>query len=383
MQQSRAIYVAPYRRLALALGLLISLLAGCSAGGAGPTAEPGADGTRDSVDGSGTSQGSEPASELEQVTLAQGSESMGWATVYIARSMGYFEAEGLEVDVVIVGGDPGATAAVESGDAEFGSSTGISQTLSTSAGRPFKVVAPLMFQFGVEWVMSAEKAAELGISAADPLEERLESLQGLKLGTVSVGGGLDLAMRALLSRVGLNPEMDVEITAVEPVPALFNALREGHIDTAISGIPDGTAAVVDGYAVPFVKINEGEVEEWDGLLHTVIFTHDDVISERPEIVAAFVRALERVGRLLEDDPSAAYEALQPFFDRLSPETLLAAWESNQSAYPRSTVIPEESFDVVKALAESLDKPEAADVAFEEVIDDSFGKRAAEQSSGSR
>lgn len=322
----------------------------------------------DSPDQAEGDRGDDANGDLTPVTIAQASESLGWMQIYVAREKGYFEEEGLDVEVVIVDGDPAGAAAVDSGSADFGTSTGISQAVARSTGRPFKIIAPLMYQFGVNIVASPEFVQSSGVSAEASLSEKILAMKGHTVGTLSVGGAQDQLLRALIEEEGLKPDQDVEIVALSPYAALFNALRQNEIDFVISGIPNGSAAVADEYAEPYIAINAGEVEQVRGLLHTVVFASESVLSEKADVVEAFTRALEKAMRFTEEDPDGALEAIRPHFSDLSAEALNAAWEENYDAWAKEITVDPESFEVVETLAE-LTKTDLRDVTYEDLVAD--------------
>lgn len=58
--------------------------------------------------------------KLKDITVAEVAHSIFYAPMYVAHSLGYFEEEGLDVDIVLTSGADAVAAAVMSGDAEIG-----------------------------------------------------------------------------------------------------------------------------------------------------------------------------------------------------------------------------------------------------------------------
>ena len=57
---------------------------------------------------------------LTKITVAEVAHSIFYAPMYVADGLGYFEEEGLDVDIVLTSGADAVAAAVMSGDAEIG-----------------------------------------------------------------------------------------------------------------------------------------------------------------------------------------------------------------------------------------------------------------------
>lgn len=58
--------------------------------------------------------------KLTQVKVAEVAHSIFYAPQYIADSLGYFEEEGLDVEIILTSGADKVTAAVLSGDVQIG-----------------------------------------------------------------------------------------------------------------------------------------------------------------------------------------------------------------------------------------------------------------------
>lgn len=58
--------------------------------------------------------------DFENITVAEVAHSIFYAPMYVADSLGYFEEEGLNVDIVLTSGADAVAAAVMSGDAQIG-----------------------------------------------------------------------------------------------------------------------------------------------------------------------------------------------------------------------------------------------------------------------
>jgi NitT/TauT family transport system substrate-binding protein len=62
----------------------------------------------------------EKGSDLKKITVAEVAHSIFYAPMYVADSLGYFEEEGIDADIILTSGADAVAAAVISGDAEIG-----------------------------------------------------------------------------------------------------------------------------------------------------------------------------------------------------------------------------------------------------------------------
>ena len=62
----------------------------------------------------------EEKNDLETITIAEVAHSIFYAPMYVADSLGYFEEEGIDAEIILTSGADAVAAAVLSGDAEIG-----------------------------------------------------------------------------------------------------------------------------------------------------------------------------------------------------------------------------------------------------------------------
>lgn len=62
----------------------------------------------------------EKSADLKKITVAEVAHSIFYAPMYVADSLGYFEEEGIDADIILTSGADAVAAAVISGDAQIG-----------------------------------------------------------------------------------------------------------------------------------------------------------------------------------------------------------------------------------------------------------------------
>ncbi|MBI2861765.1 MAG: ABC transporter substrate-binding protein, partial [Chloroflexi bacterium] len=203
---------------------------------------------------------------LIKTTLTQSAENMDYLAVAAVDRLGYFRDEGQDLERVVTGKGDVANAAVIGGSAQFVASTA-SEPINAAAQEDKKlvIVQALVTEITNNVIIRKDVADRLGITEKSPLETRVKALKGLRIGIVSTGGFGNTLIRYTLRMANLNPERDVEITAVGDAGAHVAALRQGTIDVMLRAPPANSIPVAEGWAVTLVNYQAGEVKELSGI----------------------------------------------------------------------------------------------------------------------
>jgi len=160
-----------------------------------------------------------PASRIH---ISAPSKSLSWFPIHLAREKGFYRAEGLDVDYVIMKPQI-AMQALIAGD--VGYTTALGSTIRAALrGVPVRVVMTI-----------ADKP--LFALMARPEITSVEGLKGRVLGISSFGASTDTYARALLRRYKLTPNQDVKILALGGGTNRVAAMETGAIDAALIETP--------------------------------------------------------------------------------------------------------------------------------------------------
>jgi NitT/TauT family transport system substrate-binding protein len=202
-----------------------------------------------------------------------------WATPWIAKEAGYFAAEGLDVELVRVGGSTRIVAALLGGSAPFVSAGGSAAIAASTAGSDVVIIA-----------------AAFNVSAfhlmARPEIKQPSDLKGKKAGISAFGSSSDLLVRLALKKYGLEPGKDVAILPMGGQPEAFAALQNGSIHLAGLTFPLYLTAAKAGMSEP-IKVSDVGFEDVTG---TVITTRSFLSQQRDttlRFLRAFIRGIHR------------------------------------------------------------------------------------------
>lgn len=225
---------------------------------------------------------------------------------YSAKEKGYFQQEGLDVEVILMSGALGIRALI-AGDVDA-STVGGSSLPPILRGAPLRMIF-VSFDKPTHWLY------------AKPDIRTVKDLKGRKVAVDGLGGTLESLLRWVLKKNGLDAGRDVPILAVGPPPSRFAALTSGAIDATLFTFPLNFRAEEAGFheLVNFVKqdiasltgsivIREssdtGLVEK---LVRGAVKGHLYARNNRSGTIPILARTL----KIKEDEATRIYDAAQP------------------------------------------------------------------------
>ena len=159
------------------------------------------------------------AAQSTKIHISAPSKSLSWFPIHLTREKGFYRAEGLDVDYVIMKPQV-AMQALIAGD--VGYTTALGSTIRAALRNvPLRVVMTI-----------ADKP--LFSLIARPGIHSVEELRGKLLGISSFGASTDTYARALLRRYQLTPNQDVKILALGGGTNRIAAMESGAIDAALT-----------------------------------------------------------------------------------------------------------------------------------------------------
>lgn len=218
-----------------------------------------------------------------------------------ASEQGFFEEEGLELEITPGGPNVDGVASVASGRANFGSiSSSPSLMLARSQGLPIKCIAAGYQQHPFTY-FSLEK---------NPVREP----QDLVGKTVATNGTARILLQALLAANDI-PEDDVEVLVM---------------GSDMSPLLTGQADVVTGWktntsALEVLGEERVDMTLWDAgirLYANPYYVTDTSLAESPEMVSGALRAIARGWGWVRDNPEAAVDILVSRYPNLDKEAEL-------------------------------------------------------------
>ena len=273
------------------------------------------------------------AQELPKVTIGHSSRSIEAINLYVAEQHGFFKAEGLDVRLVQIRANI-AIAAALAGDLDVTGS--ITSTISAiQKGAPIKVLA-----------VSLNRS--LFFLVARPELKSISDLKGKVLGVTTIGGAQDTALRYMLRKGGLNPNVDVTIIVAGDVPTQLQGLASNTIQGAALSPPPLIVAR-DRFKMNVL----GSVMNEYPTLQNGIGVPDRIIKDRAKIVRGILRARTRANKLFLENPQAAIGVIAKTLN-VDQDTARETYILSKPAFTQNGIVPEkEANEYLSADAERL------------------------------
>lgn len=319
-----------------------------------------------------TGAGASPASATVTVALPN-VHSLQWLSFWVAVGADHFHDEGLDVEVVSPPHPFDTPSYLTEGEADVAVLPPPLYLTAMAEGHPVVVFANLLRNDPVNLVVRPEVAEQRGLTADMSLAERLEAMQGLKVG---VAPGPPTRLRILFGSVGLDADRDIEMVIVHGGEQNA-AFGEGRIDALYAHTPYLERALVDQGAVTIVDQIGGEVPELSGFVRHALVTTEDYARANPHVLVALTRGVHRAQRLVHTDLPAAGEAVRRSgVEVAAPGHLDTMLRVYQPAIPET---PEVSVEGVRRNLELLPAtfavPDLSDEDLAAHVDTSFAREA--------
>src|SRR3984957_10989469 len=161
-----------------------------------------------------------------EVAFVEAVHNLGYIDLYVAQAAGYFEQEGIHLNLTAAGGDTQAFAAVLGKSALFGIGDPTMVPISVEKGGPGKVVGSVV-----------QRAHYFGVSKTHGPITDPKQFKGLRLVTSPDPNTNYSVTKKLLTQAGLVIGSDVQILQVTPGTEI-GAMLAGQADVAIAYQPN-------------------------------------------------------------------------------------------------------------------------------------------------
>lgn len=241
----------------------------------------------------------QPPAELQKIRLPMGYiPNVQFAPFYVAAERGYFAEAGFEIEFDYSFETDGV-ALVGAGELPFALVSGEQVLLAREQGLPVVYVAAWWQDYPVVIVAKTES----GIAAP-------EDLAGKRVGLPGLFGANYIGLRALLAESGV-AESDVTLDSIG-----FNqvaALAADQEDAVVGYVNNEPVQLqAQGYAINVIR-----VADYVDLSSNGILSSEEMLSQHPDRVRAFIGAFLRGLQDTIADPDAAYEICKLYVDSLA------------------------------------------------------------------
>lgn len=308
----------------------------------------------------------ETSAELTKVTLNEVAHSIFYAPQYAAIELGYFEEEGIELDLVCGFGADKVMTALLSGEADIGfmgSEASIYTYIGGAADAP------------VNFAQLTQRAGNFLVAREEMPDFTWNDLKGKDVLGGRKGGMPEMVFEYILKQNGIDPAADVSIDQSIDFGSTAAAFSGGQGEFTVEFEPGATTLEQEGvgYVVASLGTDSGYVP------YTAYCTKNSYMEEHPELVQGFTNALQKgMDYVNSHTPEEIAATIAPQFPETDLETIttIVTRYYEQDTWKEDLIFEKESFELLQDILESAGELEER-VPYEALVNTEFAKEAAE------
>jgi NitT/TauT family transport system substrate-binding protein len=275
------------------------------------------------------------ATAAEKFTVGIGGVAlMVYLPTALAKAKGFFEAEGLDVEILdIKGGGAQAASALIGGSVDF------------SANAIDHAIKAKVYKKDLVAVHSHVRLAMMALVVANKYKGEIKSIADLKgrpLGVTSPGSQTHMILGYLLAKHGVKAD-DVQIIGAggNTMPL---AIEKDSVHAGMMLDPFFTAFLKQGkgYALVDMFTLKGTHEAMGGDVQgTTLLTRPDVIARRPAVVQKMVNALVKANKLIAAASGEEMAKLLPKELAGDPKLYAESFDHAREGFPADSLVSRE------------------------------------------
>lgn len=299
---------------------------------------------------------------LKKIKVAEVTHSIFYTPQYVADALGYFEEEGLDVDIILTSGADKVTAAVLSGDVEIGF-CGSEATIYVynNGEKDYLVTFAGLTKRDGSFLVAREKYENF----------KLEDMKGKTILGGRIGGMPEMTLEWTLKESGLDVKKDLTIDTSVAFAAMSGSFIGGNGDFVSLFEPNALQLEKQGYG--YVVASLGEL---GGVVpYTAYNAKKSYIENNKDVIEGFTKAIQKgLDYVHNHSASELADITLKYFPDISKndlEVIIQRYKDIDSWFT-TTYIKEEDFNHIQEIAENagqLDKR----APFDKLVDNTYSK----------
>lgn len=305
--------------------------------------------------------------KLTEVVLNEVAHSIFYAPMYVAIEEGYFQKEGLDLELVTGFGADKTMTAVLSGEADIGFMGAEASIYTYNEGAN---------DFVVNFAQLTQRAGNFLVAREEMPDFTWEDLKGKTVLGGRKGGMPEMVFEYILKEHGIDPENDLTINQNIDFGSTAAAFAEqgAEADFTVEFEPGATTLEQEGkgYVVASLGEDSGYVP------YTSFSARKSYLADHPDVIQSFVNALQKGMTYVQSHtPEEIAQTIAPQFPEtdLSTITAIVTRYYEQDTWKENLIFEEDSFDLLQDILESANELEKrAD--YKDLVTTEFAEKAA-------
>lgn len=300
--------------------------------------------------------------EMDKIRVSEVTHSIFYAPMYVALNNGYFEEEGIEIELVNAGGADKVMTALLTDAADIGFAGPESVIYVCAQGKEdYPKVFAQLTQCDGSFLVGREKVENFD----------WKSLKGSTILPGRKGGIPYMTLLYCLNQNGLEVGKDVFFDDSISFNAMTGAFVSGTGDYVTVFEPGATAIENEGKG--FILASVGE--EGGRVPYTTYFANSEYLDENKELVQRFTNAIYKGQQFVENSTAEEIaKAIAPSFSDTDEKTIATVVNRYKDigAYSESCKMTEDDFNRLCDILENAGELSVS-VEYSDIVDNSFAE----------
>jgi NitT/TauT family transport system substrate-binding protein len=233
-----------------------------------------------------------------------------FAPVAVAKQLGYFEQEGLDVTILPVNGSNEVAIQVSAGNADVGLASPADAIIGMQKGKDLEVQYFHNLYYQNIWPISVVDNSPVN---------SVKDLKGKKIGVLSMGSTGITFGRAYAKEAGLDPQRDVTFAPIGAGAQALTAIRQGVVDGLVFNDAALAKFSVLGLKTRILPVSEALRDLPDT---SILATRANIEKKRAQLIG-FARAVAKGHHFAITNPTAAVQLTWKMRPEAQPKNLPA------------------------------------------------------------
>ena len=289
----------------------------------------------------------------EKIKIEYSSVDASNAVWYTAQDLGFFKKNGLDSQLIFIPSTTTAVSSIIAGDIPVGNASGGGVANAAVGGASLVMVGCALNTLPYELVVQQ--------SIKSP-----EDLKGKSIGISRVGSASDVAARALIKGLGLEPVKDVPILQIGGAPERASAFRGGRI----AGFPSPPGIIQLAQGMPHrVLISTADFQKRFEFPYICATTTKPYLSAHRDTVKRVLMALIESTHYFKTHKEESKKIIGKYSRQSNPAYLEDSYTAVAKLYDRVPLVTREGTEV--QIKEAVARKTNATLRYEDIADDSI------------
>ena len=307
-----------------------------------------------------------PQNNSTKVVLSEVAHSIFYAPMYVAIEEGYFEEEGIDLELVTAFGADKVMTAVLSDEADIGFMGSESSIYTYNEGAT---------DYVVNFAQLTQRAGNFLVAREEMPDFTWNDLKGSYVLGGRKGGMPQMVFEYILKQNSIDPNTDLQINQSIDFGSTAAAFSEGQGDFTVEFEPHATSLeeADKGYVIASLGEDSGYVP------YTAFSAKGSYMKENPEVIQKFTNALQKgMDYVQTHSPDEIANIIAPQFSETDIDTITTIVKRyyEQDTWKSDLVFEKESFELLQDILDTAGELSKR-APYEDLVNTEYALKSAE------